>query len=442
MRKRICAAVATAALIVSVMTTGTAFAGDSASVFKVLLEKGVITEAEYRAITDEQKADEKENQVLLNTQIAEAIEYNKPEEKEGWVDRVKLSGLLEGEYRWIKSSDVSDKDADAASDLYVRRLELGIEAELTDWIKANAVLNSEFIGDSVNEGDELITVDEAVINLRQEDVPVYLVLGKRVQPFGVFENHLVTDPMTQDAYEAKRVGLTLGATGPIGLDLSATLYKGEEQMDHLVDSGLFEAARAGDPGNDVGSYIVSASISPVEDSLTLFGSYLSEPGRGDRNETANFGLSAAVPGIRDLRLDAEYMKALKREKFDGLEEAFKEGVYSVTASYVINNGERREEPGGATLAERLAHILEEPLELAFRYERFDDDGLAEKTSSWSVKNRYSVGASYPFFKDEDKGLAAYVAAEYRYTDFRLHDDVEDVRADNNKEVFLRLGAAF
>ncbi len=419
-----------------------AVAGDGDAILKILLKKGVITEAEYKDLTEELRAEEAQNKVQLNTEIAEAIQYNKPEEKEErWTDRINLSGLLEGEYRWQKHSDVSDKASDSTSDLYLRRLELGIEAELTDWIKANTVLNSEFIGDNVNQGDEKVTVDQATITLQKEDFPVYLVLGKRTQPFGVFENHLITDPMTQDAFETKRVGITLGATGPLRLDVSATIYKGEEQMDHLVDSGLFEVTRAGEAADNVSSYILSASISPLKDHLKFFVSFLSEPGRGSLNDTASLGLSAAIPGIEDFRIDGEYMKALKREKYEGLDETFKEGVFSVTASYTFNNGDR-EDIGGATLAERLRHILEEPIELALRYERFDDDDLVEKTSSWSAKNRYSAGVRYPFYKDEEKGLAAFVATEYRYTDYRLHSSLKDIRADNNKEMFVRLGVAF
>jgi hypothetical protein len=245
--------------------------------------------------------------------------------------------------------------------------------------------------------------------------------------------------------------VTVGATGPLGLDMSATFYKGAEQMDHLFDSGLFAAERAGEAVNNVSSYVISAALSPVEDSLTLFAAYLSEPGAGSRNNTLNVGLSV---GMGNVKLDGEYMKALKRElfgatvdvglateHFEFFNETFKEGVLSATLSYTFNNGDDRD-PGGATLEEERSHILEEPLEVALRYESYDDDGLAEKTSSWSAKSRYSLGARYPIFRDEENGLAAYVAAEYRHTDYRLHDTLKDVRADNNREIFVRLGAAF
>jgi len=436
-----------AMLLLVFMTTtsvSTVLAGEGEAILRILVKKGLITEAEYKAITEELKAGEEKKDVQLNTKIAEAIQYNKPEEKEdGWADRVKLSGLLEGEYRWQKYSDISNKNSDSTSDLYIRRLELGLEAEITDWIKAEGVLNSEWIGDQVNSGDEKITVDQATITLQKEGFPLYLVLGKRTQPFGVFENHLVTDPMTQDAYETKKAGVSVGITGPLDLDVSATVYKGEEQMDHLVGSGLFEVTRTGSAtdADDVESYILSASISPVKDHLKFFASYLSEPGRGNRNTTGSLGLSAGIPGFDGFRLDAEYMKALKRETYTGLTETFKEGVFSVTAAYTFN-GDRHEDIGGAKLENVLAHILEEPIELALRYERFDDDEIAEKTSSWSAKNRYSGGIRYSFYKDEEKGLAAYLATEYRYTGYRLHSSLKDTRADNNKEFLVRLGVAF
>jgi len=426
-----------------------AVAGDGDAMLNIMLKKGIITEEEYKDMLKALQAEEEDKQVRHNTQIAEAIAYNKEEKEEGWTDRISLSGLMEGEYRWRRRKDVSDKTSGSTSDLYMRRLELGVGAKLTDWMKADAVINSEFIGDAVNNPDNEanVVVDQATITLQREDFPLYLVMGKRAQPFGVFENLLVTDPMTQDAFETKRVGLTIGATGPWELDVSATLYKGEEQMDHLVGSGLFEVTRAGATAADnVNSYILSASVSPFKDHLKLFAGYLSEPGRGDdRNTTMNMGFNASMPGLKNLRLYGEYMKALQREKYDGLNEAFKEGIFSITAVYAFNHGDsesKEGDEGGPTFAERMRQVLEAPVELALRYEHFDDDDLAEKTASWSVEHRYSIGLRYPFYRDEEKGLAAFVATEYRHTDYRLHSSLKDVRADNNKEVFVKLGVAF
>ena len=122
---------------------------------------------------------------------------------------------------------------------------------------------------------------------------MYGVLGFRTQPFGAFFPRLVTDPVTQDAYEVKKVGATLGwKPGPWDLDLSATAYRGEEQMAHLFVSGLFDSAsvvRSTDAGlraeaDDVGSWILAATLSPLKD-LVAGAAFVSEPGDGRRNQT-------------------------------------------------------------------------------------------------------------------------------------------------------------
>lgn len=416
------------------------FAGEADSILKLLIKKGVITEAEYSEIKEELKAEAKEpDRTHLKEEIKKEVMAEVEKKKEAglpeWTKRIKLSGLLEGEYRWKKYRDISNKNSDSTSDLYLRKLELGLEAELTDWIKANTVLNSEWIGDSVNNGDQKITVDEATITLQKEKFPLYLVMGKRTQPFGTFYNRLVTDPMTQDAYETKRVGLTAGFTGPMGLDISATLYKGEELMAHLFGSGLFDAAAIRRPSDvvtvrsattdDVNSYILGAQFMPIKDALTFGLSYASEDGHQKRNTTLGANLQYNCLFIKGLTLEAEYMAALQREKYIDsagalFNKAFKEKVWVLGASYPVI----------------------EPLDVAIRYEHFDDDGMANVSQSWSAKDRYSLGGQYTFYKDEEKGLSAFVGAEYRHTDYRLHSSHVATRADDNDEMFVKVGVNF
>lgn len=330
-----------------------------------------------------------------------------------------LSGSLHGEFRWQKHRDITEADSDSTSDLYLRRLEIGIEATLTDWVVASAVFTSEWIGDKVSQADEKIEVDEAILTLKKEDFPLYLVVGKRAQPFGVFENTLITDPMTQDAYETKEVGLTVGYEGPMGLELSLTVYKGEAQMNHFFESGLFEETlqRTGTKASDdIGSFILSGSISPMDDRLAVFASYISEPGWGRKNETVSVGFSAEAPFLDGLRIDAEYMKALSRERYMAVDEEYKEEVFSVVASYEVA----------------------EPLDVAFRYEHFDDDRMSEKLKIWTIKDRYSVGTKYSLYSDEVTGVDIFVAGEYRRTEFRAHGDIKD----NNDEIYIRFGVDF
>ncbi len=414
------------------VSTVNVYANDLDLILRILLRKGIITEKEYQELKKE----------LESKKVAGAGEPAKGQnvQKEDGVlpETISLSGSIYGEYRWVKNREITDAETDSTSDLYLRKIELGVEAKLIDWITASAVFNSEWIGDDVNQGDEKVAVDEATVTLQEEAFPFYLVAGKRTQPFGVFENHLITDPMTQDAYETKRVGITAGYTGPLGLDVSVTVYKGEEQMDHLFESGLFSdtVSRAGEATDDLGSYIVSVSVEPL-DSVVLFGGYLSEPGRGTRNQTVNAGVSFLPPFIDGLRFDAEYMKAIDREKYSGTDRQYKEGVFSATIAYEFVLRQRNV-IGGGLFSERRAHLINEPLEVALRYEHFDDDGMSEELGVWTVRDRYSAGARYSFYNDEERGFNAFVAGEYRRTEYRTQADMKD----GNDEVYLRIGVDF
>jgi len=416
-----------------VLYSTTVYASEIEMLLRILLNKGIITESEYKEIKTE----------IESNKIAKETDKQNKESKEiglALSKNVSLSGSIYGEYRWMKHRDITDSEADSTSDLYLRKIELGTLASLTDWAEASVVLNSEWIGDDINQGDEKVTVDEATLTLKDEDFPLYLVVGKRTQPFGVFENHLITDPLTQDAYETKKPGVTVGVEAPMGLDVSLTVYKGEEQMNHLFESGLFEDTllRAGDKASDdVSSFILSVSVTPIKDNLTIFGSYLSEPGWGRRNETVNGGFSFAPSFFEGFRLDAEYMKALKREEYAGANKQYREAVISVTAAYEFIL-RKRQGIGGGLFAERRAHLISEPLEVALRYEYFDDDGLSDDLKIWSVKDRYSVGARYSFYNDETSGLNAFVAGEYRRTELRTHTAMKD----SDDEFYIRVGVDF
>jgi hypothetical protein len=365
-----------------------------------------------------------------------AVHRPEPGEEESildWGERIHLNGTLEVDYGWTEHEDVGDDSSDNASQFSVSAVEFGVGVEFTNSISGDILFLKEDIG---TDDETDLEVDEATITFEGE-LPLHLVVGKRPQPFGVFEGHLLTDPMTQDAYETNVVGITAGYEGPMELGLTATLYKGDEMMEHLFESGLFDSGtivRQGDGGNDVSSYIVSASVVPVPEALTLFGGYLSERGRGERNSTVNVGANLVLNGIE---ADAEYMLALSREHYQGSAEEFKESVLSLGLAYEIVLRER-EVLGGALFAKRKAHIVSEPLEIGVRYEYFDDDGLGDAFGTWSVEYRVSAGGRYSFYYDVASGLAAYVGVEYRYTDF---DDTA-ASAGENSEFIARLCVTF
>lgn len=359
-----------------------------------------------------------------------------------WLSKVKLTGTLNGDFRWMNYSNINRINSTATADLYIRIFELGIEASLLDWATATAVLNSEWIGDYLNQGDEQITADEVHFDLQDSDFPVYLVLGKRTQPFGLFDNYLITDPLTQDAYETQKVGLTLGVTGPLDLDCSITAYKGDEQMSHLFQSGLVDTnlvQRDFVQVNAVNSFILSGIFSPFKNYLTLFGAYLNEPGFEQRNTTLNTGMTLHFPFHRNILIDGEYMKALNREHYQPTNQIFKEGALSVTASYQFVLRHRKVR-GGGNYAGRKSHIRAHPIEAALRYEYFDDDAMTKNLQLWSVKNRYSLGGRYTFF--DDGKIFAYCELEMKQTRFRLPPSAAANLHKNINELYLRLGIDF
>ncbi|HDY70634.1 MAG TPA: LbtU family siderophore porin [Nitrospirae bacterium] len=401
------------------LLTGTSYASDVDSLMDLLLKKGIITQKEHKELKAEIREEVKKEGKKVTGEGSYATKRS---------DRISIGGAVAGEYRWVKHSNMTTKDSDSTSDLYLRTVELSLEAELADWITTAITVNSEWIGDDVTPGDEKLTVDEAAITLRKEGVPLYLIAGKRTQPFGVFESHLVTDPMTQDAYETKRTGVTLGYQRPfMDLDASVTVYKGEEMMTHLFESGLFDSdsiSRVSDPaGYDVGSYILNVSITPIAEHLRLSAAYLSEPGNGKRNNTLSLSATYNCLFIDGLSIDAAYITALQREEYRDatvLADNYKERVLSLGAAYRVT----------------------EPVEVALRYEHFDDDGLAKETGAWSVENRYSIGGTYTFYENEDLCVSSYLALEYRKTDYRLSEAVKASMGDDNSELYMRLGMEF
>jgi hypothetical protein len=359
-----------------------------------------------------------------------------------WANKINVSGTLDGEARWMRYSYVGPESKGAMSDLYVRMLEIGVETAFLGWASSTVVGNSEWIGDYSNAGDKTISFDEVHLDISPPGLPLYGVLGKRTQPFGLFENSMITDPMTQDAYETNKVGLTLGSLAPLDGDLSFTVYKGREQMDHFIGSGLTDStvvrSAAGDP-RQVNSFIASGAFTPAKDCLTLFGAYLNEPGRDTRNATMNLGLALTIPFYRNIVIDGEYMSALNREIYDGANRRFKETVLSVAASYRLTFRARRTR-GGGSYAARKAHVRSSPFEVAARFEAFDDDSMSRMLGVWTVKTRQSLGARYNLY--DDGTISCYSSLELRQTVLRVPEEQSARVKDSNTEVYCRLGLDF
>jgi len=322
-----------------------------------------------------------------------------------------FSGAIELDYSYADDSDTADNTVnDSTSDLDIGTVELGLEAAFHEYVTGNFILK----GEALDTDDDRVFWDEATITIQKEGFPIYFVGGKRGQPFGVFESHLINDPITQDCYEIAKTGATIGyTTEHLGLDISATIYKGEELMTHLVDSEYgFERDKSPtyEETDDVSSYIGNITISPVE-GLDLAGYYDSEPGDGERNETAGISVHYEIGKVT---LDAEYIAAISREK------------------HFTDNKEYNESAWFAAIAFQAM----EPLEIAARYEAFDDNIGGEQDGH--LTDRYSIGFTYTLF--ENDSFATNLMGEYRISNYEKQSGSI---ADNKlNEAFLKLAIEF
>ncbi len=252
-------------------------------------------------------------------------------------DRVTLSGAIELDFEYAKAGDESE------SDLSLGTVELGVEVALHDYVTAFALLKGEGL-----EDDDNVFWDEVTFTFQSDDFPVYLVAGKRTQPFGVFESMFISDALPQ-VFEIADTGVTLGYADDelLGLDASFTLFK---------------------EGSDaVEAFIINLGVAPME-GLSMSVSYSSIPSDGDR-ETA---FDAAVHfEMASFLFDGEYVTQLDTAADDEAK------VWSVSLGYQVID----------------------PLLIAVRYEGYDylpgeDDEIFKEG------NAYAIGVTYTMLETD------------------------------------------
>jgi len=324
-------------------------------------------------------------------------------------DKLTFSGAIELDYSYSDDSNIGNNTVnDSTSDLDIGTVELGLEAAFHEYVTGTFILK----GETLDTDNDRVFWDEATITIQKEGFPFYFVGGKRGQPFGMFESHLINDPITQDCYEIAKTGVTIEYTTDY-LDISATIYKGEELMTHL-NNAEYGFERDNSPTyaetDDVSSYIGNIAISPVE-ALMLSAYYDSEPGDGDRNETAGMSVHYEIEMIT---LDAEYIAALNREKHFTDNKEYKESAWFIGVAYQAA----------------------EPLEIAVRYEAFNDDIAGEQDGH--LIDRYSIGFTYTLFANDS--FATNLMGEYRKSNYEKESNGN--ADDKLNEVFLKLAIEF
>lgn len=195
----------------------------------------------------------------------------------GWLERIEIGGLIEIEANRVSAPGVPD-----TRDLAVATVEIGIRADVNDWVDAEVVALYE---DGANNG--MPTIDVAQVSIADPGGMWFVNAGQLYLPFGVFDSFMVSDPMTLEIAETRDTAVVFGvgndnfsvstfafqgdhanAVDTFGIALDATLASdGFEfgghlaymnnlgESDAIVDGGWFTA------GNMAAGWVVATRIS-------------------------------------------------------------------------------------------------------------------------------------------------------------------------------------
>ncbi|MHC4458857.1 MAG: LbtU family siderophore porin [Planctomycetota bacterium] len=322
-----------------------------------------------------------------------------------FAEKITLNGFVELNYDYVDVSDTANENSDGNSDLYLSSVELALRIFFNKLAKAKIVANAEDVGRQ--DGDANISLDEAIVTLKSPRIPLYFIGGKTTLPFGVFEDPMISGTITEDLYEIDDVGVTLGLAPDVyGLNISVTVYEGQNIIENLEDFGTHEFSPGRMKEEDVDSFIANVTLEPLEEILSLAVFYNSEPGDGNRNRSMGGALTL---NVWKFVFDTEYITALEREK----------------------GGDGKENKDNAWFV-ALAFQPSEKLELATRYEVFNDDRSGDQDEI--PGDRYLAGFNYSFFN------FATLSFEYRHS--RFEKESGSNAADEQNEFRFQLALKF
>ncbi len=321
----------------------------------------------------------------------EKIEKEMEQKSAGqWVDKVTLSGLIEV----AVSSETMDPDNPStpdldSSDVTLSTVELGVDVEVAKHVKGHILFLWE------EDDTEEVVVDEGIIIIDGADViPLYLEVGKMYIPFGNFESHFISDPITLALGETGESALKVGYVNNC-FDLSMGTFNGDIQ-------------ETDDEDDNIDGFFTSAMFSMLEDAisgidLTAGISFISSIADSD-------GLSEEiVTTVKD------YVSGFSAFLNVSFNDKFFLSMEHLGASDEFEAGELSFDGGTAFQPTawnlEFAYAATDRLELAFKVEGGDDLG------DFHVEEQYGVATLYSLF--ENTALAGeYLHGEYDNDDER------------------------
>jgi hypothetical protein len=310
------------------------------------------------------------------------------------IDGVDLSGAVEIEASY-EHSEPKEGPKDDTSDLVLEAAELAIDAEITDQLRTHILFEFE-----EGEGSD---VDEAIAHFRAEEVcvpdlscnsPWYASAGKMIVPFGFYESHFITDPLTLLLGESNETAVVLGGHRSI-LNVAAGVFNGDvdetggnDHIENFLAMGLFTLPNDIVPELHMMGGVSYTSNLSDSDELTDF---IEDEFGSDTIEDYVAGASAFISiSFRDRYfLEAEWVSAL---------DTFKE--------------DRNFKPETWNLEFAVRPV--EVFEIGLRYGGSDD------SLDFLPETQWGVVAVYSLFENTSVGI------EYLFSEFENDDEVTTV----------------
>lgn len=227
----------------------------------------------------------------------------------GWFQGVELGGLVEVEAGWSEPYSGEDE-----SDIVLATVELGLGARINDWTRADILF--------LHEEDETdLEVDIGTITIAAPDGPWALTGGQFYVPFGVFDSHMVSDPLTLELGETRESAVMFGGAVE-GFSGAVYLFNGDNDPggDQDIDNWGAVAGYATEAGglglaanigfiNDLGDS--DALQDTIDANLAAIGAGRAATLDGRRDDVHGWFASAAFTSGR-FTFIGEYLAATDR----------------------------------------------------------------------------------------------------------------------------------
>lgn len=318
----------------------------------------------------------------------------------GWIDRFVISGVLEAEAgTTIVDSTGTDTDE---SDIVLATAELCVAADIAENVSGVMTFLWE-------EGDtEPVDMDQGYITFEGGDkIPLYLSMGKLYVPFGNYESHMVSDPMTLEIGETSESAIQAGFENSL-CNINIAVFNGdvdEAGEDDVIKTfaGSAQFTLPQDSVKNLSASVGVSFISNISDSDGLEGEVATADGT-IKDPVAGMGAFMSCSFMEKFFIEAEYIGAI--DEFEAGE-------------LFDNTGTEKYQPAAYNL--EVAAALTEAMEMAFCYQVTEDvvslpETLLGGAVIYSVFENTAISLEYLHgeFKNDDKvdSMTVQVAVEF------------------------------